>query len=102
VRTLVKKPSGQVVETWAPSLDPDLNLIRCRRTPLILVRPTGGEVLSFVTVVDVNEQMIALQGYYPQIRTIDKFKTDNVEYDIKTVEHDGNKSYTRLRVEVRK
>jgi hypothetical protein len=100
-RTIVQLPSGQWFETWLPSDDPTLVDIQCRKTPLILQRPaTGEEVVDFVTMVDVTQEMVALKGYYPQIDEVDRFLIDGVNWDIKTVEHDGNHVYTRLRLEV--
>jgi hypothetical protein len=101
VATKVHLPSGQVITSYLPSEDPDLVNAPCRRSPLILQRPVSGEDDGQITILGIAQEMVAFNKHLPEIKLTDRFVTDGLEFDIKNVEHDGNKTYTRIRLERR-
>lgn len=88
---------GSPVLAWA-SVE-GLSGIPCRVAPLTIQTPTFSneaklELLTYLTTT----HHVALQGYYPQIETTMRAVIDGVIWDIQGVEHDGQGSTTRLRV----
>lgn len=73
--------------------------IPCRISPLTVQTPTFTsearlESLTYLTTT----HHIALRGYFPEIEATMRAVIDDVAWDIKGVEHDGQNVTTRLRV----
>lgn len=89
---------GDQTFTW--SLVPNLLDIDCRIAPLTVQTPTFAnearlENLTYLTTT----HHVALRGWFPQIQETMRALIDDVAWDIKGVEHDGQASMTtRLRV----
>ena len=76
--------------------------IPCRVAPDILERPTDSEKPGQPFVYTSIRRRVALARYVPQIQAHTQMTAviDGTEFNILGVEHDGNKTYTRLRVEL--
>ncbi|KAA3644555.1 MAG: head-tail adaptor protein [Chloroflexi bacterium] len=85
--------SGQQDKTWSNLAD-HVD-IACR------VSPAGGrEMRKKDQTVATMTHTIALQGHYPSITSQMRFVVESLSYDILLVDHDGQKTYTRLKCEV--
>jgi hypothetical protein len=98
VQTNVTQPSGQTIQTYLPSVDPNLVNIMCRKAPLIEERPSGGEVVTDLSISNRKEEAVVLKEYRPEIHEKMRLRVDGVDHDIIKVETDGNRTYSRFRV----
>lgn len=87
--------TGQQVVTLAPVTG--LASLPCRISPLILLRPTDVEEAMEKMTVKTAERVAVLYGT-PAISTDHILRVDGLDWDITSVQTDGNKKLTRLRL----
>jgi hypothetical protein len=88
---------GDQTLVWA-SVSGLVNL-DCRVAPLTIQTPTfANEARLEALTYHTTTHQIAMRGYYPEIQETMRALVDNVDWDIKGVEHDGQGVTTRLRV----
>lgn len=92
--------SGQRVETLGDPVD-GMRHIPCRLAPLIEIRPTDNENRTNRVQSEYANRVCRLNGHFPDIEVRrHRAVVDNVEWNIRGIEHDGSRKYTRLRLEV--
>lgn len=81
--------ANQPIDIWVDN--PDLMAIPC------YVQPSGGmETRSRQQVIEVNQWIIGLNGFFPTIKQTDQANVDFVVYDILRVAHDDMNTATYL------
>lgn len=89
--TLAQDAVGEPLATWADLLQ----ALPCR------VSPAGGQERKLPNqTYGVASHTINLRGHYPSITIAMRAVVDSVNYDVLSVEHDGNAYTTRLQVQV--
>jgi hypothetical protein len=86
---------GEEIVTYTPTTDPALQVVRCYLEPA-----TGAETRRATDVFDVVTFMVALDGYYPQIRVAQAVIVADKTYNITKVSHDDTNTQTYLTVEI--
>lgn len=67
---------------------------------LCYVQPaSGAETRMRTQVIEINQWLIGLNGYYPTIAQTDQATVDGIIYNILRVAHDDNQTATYLTVE---
>ncbi len=80
-------------DPWTPLAGHEA--LRCR------VSPTGGQEIKRADMIyTIGSHTIALAGHYPTITAKMRAVADGTAYDVLAVEHDGQETMTRLRVQV--
>lgn len=84
--------ANQPIETFVP--DATIDPIKC------YVQPTSGvETRQHMEVVELNQWLIGLCGFYPTITQSDQATVDDVIYNILRVAHDDMETATYLTCE---
>lgn len=81
--------ANQPIQAWEDN--PDLIGIPCYVQPA-----SGAETRTRQQVIEVNQWLIGLNGFYPTIKQTDQANIDTVLYDILRVAHDDMQTATYL------
>jgi len=85
--------ANQPIDVFVPH--PGMIAIPCK------VEPTGGaETRGRQQTVELNQWLIGLAGYFPQITQDDQANVDDVIYNIMRVAHDDHETATYLTCEI--
>jgi hypothetical protein len=90
--TTTQDAANQPIETFVANKD--LQAIPCYVQPA-----QGAETRQRMQVVELNQWLIGLQGFYPQITQADQAFVDEVIYNIIRVAHDDHETATYLTCE---
>lgn len=99
-----KDSTSQEVHTFVASTDPTLVNRPCRRSPLIQVRPQNQENQEGS---GIQRKIINFQVNFPTYVNVPidqlvewRISVDGVQYEVRSVEPDGNNLTTRLMVSI--
>lgn len=95
--TEMRSPSGSPSYSWVDV--PDLVGIDCSIAPFNRETPTGQNEakLETMTYLSVTHHVL-LRGLFPAVEHTMRALVDGEAYDIQAVEHDSQRSMTRLRL----
>lgn len=91
--TTTQDAANQPVETFTP--DATLSIIKCYVQP-----ESGVETRQRNVVVEMNQWLVGLCGYFPTITQSDQVSIDGMTYNILRVTHDDLGTATYLTCEI--
>lgn len=91
-KTVTQDEANQEVIVWVPNQD--LIGINCYVQPA-----SGQETRTRAQVIEINQWIIGLNGFYPKIKQEDQATVDTIVYNILRVAHDDHETATYLTCE---